>query len=172
MTGKVHLSIQANIAPTLALSNAHKVQINTLSGPHPAGNIDVQIHHIDPINIGEVVWYIHPQDEVIVGKLFDIGIFEATRILAVTSSQVNKPKYYKTIVSASIKNILSEAGLKKDDNRMISGSILSGIQIPEDSSSGFYDSQITVIREGNEYEFMGLLAPGFDRFSVSRTFLS
>jgi len=171
-TGKIHLNVQANTAPAPAFSQAQNVQINTISGPHPAGNVGVQIHHIDPINKGEVVWYINPQDVVIMGKLFDEGLFDATRILAVTGSQVNNPKYYKTIVGSSIKNILSEAGLKKGDNRIISGSILSGSQIPADGYLGFYDSQITVIPEGNEYEFMGWLAPGLDKFSVSRTFFS
>jgi Na+-transporting NADH:ubiquinone oxidoreductase subunit A len=171
-SGKIHLNIQANTAPAPVFSQAQNVQINTISGPHPAGNVGVQIHHIDPINKGEIVWYINPQDVVIIGKLFDEGIFDATRILAVTGSQVNNPKYYKTIIGSSIKNILTEAGLKKGDNRIISGSILSGSQIPADGYLGFYDSQITVIREGNEYEFMGWLAPGFDKFSVSRTFFS
>jgi Na+-transporting NADH:ubiquinone oxidoreductase subunit A len=171
-TGKIHLNVNANTAPTRAFSEAQKVQINTISGPHPAGNVGVQIHHIDPINKGEVVWYINPQDVVIIGKLFDEGLFDATRILAVTGSQVNNPKYYKTIVGSSIKNMLTEAGLKKGDNRIISGSILSGSQIPADGYLGFYDSQITVIPEGNQYEFMGWLAPGFDKFSVSRTFFS
>jgi Na+-transporting NADH:ubiquinone oxidoreductase subunit A len=171
-TGKIHLNVKANSSPAPAFAQAKKVQINTLSGPHPAGNVGVQIHHIDPINKGEVIWYIHPQDVVIIGKLFEEGIFDATRILALTGSQVENPKYYKTLVGAAIKNMLTDAGLKKGDNRIISGSILSGSQIPADGFLGFYDSQITVIPEGNEYEFMGWLAPGFNKFSVSRTFFS
>lgn len=171
-TGKIHLNVQANSSPAPAFSQAQKVQINTISGPHPAGNVGVQIHHIDPINKGEVVWYLNPQDVVIIGKLFTEGIFDASRTIAVTGSQVDKPKYYKTIVGTSIKNILADAGLKKGDNRIISGSILSGSQILPDGYLGFYDSQITVIPEGNEYEFMGWLAPGLDKFSVSRTFFS
>ena len=171
-TGKIHLNVKANSSPATAFSQAQDVQINTISGPHPAGNVGVQIHHIDPINKGEVVWYIHPQDVVIIGKLFAEGIFDASRTIAVTGSQINTPKYYKTIVGSSIKNILADAGLKKGDNRIISGSILSGSKITADSYLGFYDSQITVIPEGNEYEFMGWLAPGFNKFSVSRTFFS
>lgn len=171
-TGKIHLNVQANSSPAPAFSQAQKVQINTISGPHPAGNVGVQIHHIDPIIKGEVVWYLNPQDVVIIGKLFAEGIFDASRIIAVTGSQVENPKYYKTIVGTSIKNILADAFLKKGDNRIISGSILSGSQIASDGYLGFYDSQITIIPEGNEYEFMGWLAPGLDKFSVSRTFFS
>jgi Na+-transporting NADH:ubiquinone oxidoreductase subunit A len=171
-TGKIHLNLKANSSAAAAFTQAKNVQINILSGPHPAGNVGVQIHHIDPINKGEVVWYIHPQDVVIIGRLFTEGIFDASRTIAVAGSQIMKPKYYKTIVGSSIKNIIADAGLKKGANRIISGSVLSGSQIPTDGFLGYYDSQITVIPEGNEYEFMGWLAPGFNKFSVSRTFFS
>ncbi|MCW2118385.1 Na(+)-translocating NADH-quinone reductase subunit A [Flavobacterium sp. 7A] len=171
-TGKIHLNVQESNSPAPVFSQAKKVQINTISGPHPAGNVGVQIHHIDPINKGEVVWYLNPQDVVIIGKLFTEGIFDASRTIAVTGSQVDNPKYYKTIVGTSIKNILADVGLKSGNNRIISGSILSGSQTLADGYLGFYDSQITVIPEGNEYEFMGWLTPGLEKFSVSRTFFS
>ena len=93
-------------------------------------------------------------------------------MIALTGSQVNKPKYYKTIVGCSIKNIIADGGVRKGKNRIISGNILSGNQIPADGYLGFYDSQLTVIPEGNEFEFMGWLTPGFDKFSLSRTFFS
>ncbi|GEC70581.1 Na+-transporting NADH:ubiquinone oxidoreductase subunit A [Flavobacterium flevense] len=171
-TGKIHLNIKANSTSAPVFTQAQNVQINTISGPHPAGNVGVQIHHIDPINKGEVVWHINPQDVIIIGKLFNQGIFDASRTVAVTGAQLEKPQYYKTIVGTNIKNILADAVLKKGDNRIISGSVLSGSQIPVDGFLGFYDAQITVILEGNEYEFMGWLAPGFNKFSVSRTFFS
>ncbi|WPR70851.1 Na(+)-translocating NADH-quinone reductase subunit A [Flavobacterium sp. NG2] len=171
-TGIVHLNVNASSSPAPLFSQAQKVQINTIDGPHPAGNVGVQIHHIDPINKGEVVWYIQPQDVIIIGKLFNEGIFDASRTIALTGSQLTNPKYYKTIVGSSIKNMIEDAGLKKGENRIISGSILSGRQIPADGYLGFYDSQITVIPEGNEYEFMGWLRPGFNKFSLSRTFFS
>ncbi|MFL9829575.1 Na(+)-translocating NADH-quinone reductase subunit A [Flavobacterium sp. ST-87] len=171
-TGKIHLNLKADSSPPAVFSQAQNVQINTISGPHPAGNVGVQIHHIDPINKGEVVWHINPQDVVIIGKLFSKGIFDAVRTIAVTGTQLEKTQYYKTIVGTTIKNILADAVLKKGDNRIISGSVLSGSQIPADGFLGFYDTQISVILEGNDYEFMGWLAPGFNKFSVSRTFFS
>lgn len=171
-SGKIHLNIQANSKTTSALIQAQNVQINKIAGPHPAGNIGTQIHHIDPINKGDVVWYINPQDVIIIGKLFNEGILDAGRTIAMTGSQIENPKYYKTIIGTSIKNTIADAGLKKGENRIISGSVLSGHQITADGYLGFYDSQITVIPEGNHFEFMGWLAPGFDKFSVSRTFFS
>lgn len=170
--GKIHLNVQLKPTAASVFSNAKNVQINKISGPHPAGNIGIQIHHIDPVNKGETVWYINPQDVLIIGKLFNEGIFDATRTIALTGSQVNNPKYYKTIVGCSIKNILADSGLKKKENRIISGNILSGHKIPTDGYLGFYDSQITVIPEGHEFEFMGWLVPGLNKFSMSRTFFS
>lgn len=170
--GKVHLNVPLKPVPASIFSNAKSVQINKISGPHPAGNVGIQIHHIDPVNKGEMVWHINPQDILIIGKLFNEGIFDATRIIALTGSQVNTPKYYKTIVGCSIKSIIADGGLKKAENRIISGNILSGNQIPVDGYLGFYDSQITVIPEGHEFEFMGWLTPGLNKFSMSRTFFS
>lgn len=170
--GKIHLNVRDNPAPPAIFTNAKAVQLNKISGPHPAGNVGVQIHHIDPVNKGEAVWYINPQDVLIIGKLFNEGIFDATRLIALTGSQINEPKYYKTIVGCSIKNSIADGGLRKGENRIISGNILSGNQIPADGYLGFYDSQITVIPEGNEFEFMGWLSPGFNKFSLSRTFFS
>ncbi|MNT35455.1 Na(+)-translocating NADH-quinone reductase subunit A [compost metagenome] len=93
-------------------------------------------------------------------------------MIALTGSQINEPKYYKTIVGSNIKNIIADGGLRRGENRIISGNILTGNQIPEDGYLDFYDSQITVIPEGNEFEFMGWLTPGFNKFSLSRTFFS
>lgn len=170
--GKVHLNVHAATEPATVFTEAKGVQLNKISGPHPAGNVGVQIHHIDPLNKGETVWYIHPQDVVIIGKLFNKGILDATKLIALTGSQIENPKYYKTIVGSSIKNMIAEGGLKEGENRIISGTVLTGNQIPADGYLGFYDSQITVIPEGNEFEFIGWLKPGFTKFSMSRTFFS
>lgn len=170
--GKIHLNTPFNTASAAAFELAKGIQLNKISGPHPAGNVGVQIHHIDPLNKGEIVWYINPQDVLIIGKLFNEGIFDATKLIALTGSQINSPKYYKTIIGSSVKNIISDGGLKKGENRIISGNILTGTRIPTDGYLGFYDSQITVIPEGNEYEFMGWLTPGLNKFSMSRTFFS
>lgn len=170
--GKVHLNIHADEATSPVFLNAKAVQLNKISGPHPAGNVGVQIHHIDPVNKGETVCCVNPQDVVIIGRLFNEGKLDASKVIAVTGSQVNEPKYYKTITGSSVKHISDDAGLKKGENRVISGNILTGKQISAYGYLGFYDSQITVIPEGHEFEFMGWLAPGFKKFSMSRAFFS
>ncbi len=171
-TGKLHLNIQAGANTSAVFMHAKGVEINTISGPHPAGNVGVQIHHIDPVNKGEAVWYINPQDVITIGKLFEQGKFDPVRVIALTGSQIQHPKYYKSRIGCSVKNIIADGGLKPGESRIISGNVLSGQQITGDGYLDFYDSQITVIPEGNEPEFMGWLTPGFDKFSHSHTFFS
>jgi Na+-transporting NADH:ubiquinone oxidoreductase subunit A len=170
-TGTVHLNINAEFKASKVFSKSKEVQINNFTGPHPAGNVGVQIHHLDPINKGDVIWYISPQDILIIGRLFEEGKFDASKVIALTGSAVSGPKYYRTMIGSSIKNIVS-SNIEEGNNRYISGNVLSGSNIGEDGYLGYYDSQITVIPEGDEPEFMGWLAPGFDKFSLSRTFLS
>ncbi len=170
--GNIHLNINNRGNTSPVFTQAKGVVINKISGPHPAGNVGVQIHHIDPVNKGEIVWYINPQDVLIIGRLFNEGRFDASRIIALTGSQVKNPKYYSTVLGASIKNIVDDGGLEDGDHRIISGSILSGSQVSIYGYLGFYDSQLAVIPEGNEFEFMGWLAPGFKKYSMSRAFFS
>jgi len=170
--GKTHLNIDGSKEAASIFQNSKGVILNKFLGPHPAGNVGVQIHHIDPVNKGEVVWYVNPQDVLVIGKLFSEGRYDASRIIALTGSQVSNPKYYKTIIGSSVKSIIGDGGLKAGENRIISGNVLSGSQIQEDGFLGYYDTQITVIPEGHESEFMGWLAPGLEKFSMSRTFFS
>ena len=170
--GKVHLNIKTVSESSSVFTKATGVEVNSVSGPHPAGNVGVQIHHIAPVNKGEITWCISPQDVVVIGRLFKKGIFDTARVVAITGSQVIHPAYYNTITGCSIKNILDDAGLKEEKNRIISGNVLTGRKISSEGYLGFYDSQVTVIPEGDEPEFIGWLMPGFNKFSNSRAFFS
>ena len=169
--GTVHLNIDGNTNPSKVFTDAKGVQINKVSGKHPAGNVGVQIHHIDPINKGDIVWYLYPQDVIAIARLFAEGKYDASRIVALTGSQVLKPRYYRTIAGASIFKMVTD-NLKKGDSRFISGDVLTGNQITKNGALGFYDTQVTVIPEGDYQEFLGWLAPGLDKFSISKTFFS
>lgn len=170
--GKVHLTLHAGHKHATAFTEAKGIEINTITGPHPAGNVGVQIHHIDPLNKGELIWYVQPQDVVIIGRFFNQGKFEASRTIALTGSRIKSPKYYKTVIGSAVTNMLKDAGEKEGANRVISGNVLTGKKISADGYINFYDTQVTVIPEGHEPEFMGWLAPGFNKFSKSRTFFS
>lgn len=169
--GIVHLNINGAIKADDAFLKAKGVQINKITGPHPAGNVGVQIHHIDPINKGEVVWVVNPQDVIIIGKVFSEGRFDASRTIALCGSKVKSPKYYKTVMGASIKNLLNGL-VESGENRIISGNVLGGTRITPDGYLGFYDQQVTVIPEGGNDRFFGWMAPGTNIFSLSKTFLS
>src|SRR5690606_13225404 len=91
--GKVHLNINGNTNADEVFTGAKNVQINRISGPHPAGNVGIQIHHLEPINKGEVVWVLKAIDVLTIGKLFKDGKFDATRSVAFAGSKVKKPSY-------------------------------------------------------------------------------
>jgi Na+-transporting NADH:ubiquinone oxidoreductase subunit A len=132
------------------------ISIHNISGLHPAGNVGVQIHHIDPVNIGEKVWIIGAEDVAIIGKLFLTGLYEPTRTIAVSGPPVKYPQYYKTIVGSKLSNILSDAGINLEDNlRYINGDVLTGYPVNKDNYLGFYNNTLSVLREGNHYRMFG-----------------
>ena len=169
--GKTHLNIDGNNNPSKLFMNAKGVQVNQITGSHPYGNVGVQIHHIDPINKGDVIWYLEPQDVISIARLFIEGKYDVSRIIALAGSQVIKPRYYRVIAGVSVTNLLSN-NLKDGDNRVISGNVLTGTKIGIDGNLGFYDTTLTVIPEGNKQEFLGWILPGFHKFSFSKTFFS
>jgi len=170
-SGKVHLNINGNANADEAFSSAKNVQINKISGPHPAGNVGIQMHHIDPINKGEIVWVLNALDVLTIGKLFKDGKFDVSRTIAFAGSKVKEPKYVKTILGASIGDIIKDN--VEEGGRYISGNPLTGTKIDADGHLSFYDYQLTVIPEGGEDRFMGWLPfIGFNGFSLSRTSFS
>ena len=170
-TGTTHLNIDGYSNPSNVFTDAEGVQINKISGLHPAGNVGVQIHHIDPINKDDIIWYLTPQDVLTIATLFKEGKYDASKIVAIAGSQISRPKYYRTIGGTTITNFLKD-NTKEGNTRVISGDVLSGTKIDKNGSLGFYDYQITAIPEGDEPEFLGWIAPGLHKFSASRTFLS
>ena len=165
--GVIHLNVHSEKEIAQVFSQAQGIELNKFSGPHPAGCVGVQIHHLDPINKGEVVWTINPAGVIQIGKLFLNGIYDASRIIALTGSEVKTPQYYKTFTGASIKKFV-DGNLKNDHVRCISGNPLTGTQIPRDGFIGFYDQQITVIPEGDYYEFLGWISHSTQKLSFQR----
>jgi Na+-transporting NADH:ubiquinone oxidoreductase subunit A len=169
--GKVNLVLEGNSNPPEILKNATGVDIHWFNGPHPAGNVGIQIHHIDPVNKGEAVWYVNLQDVTVIGTLFNEGIYKHDRIIALAGSEVNDPQYYRTRSGASVREIIN-GRIKDGKVRVISGNVLTGTSIGLDGNLGFYDNMITVIPEGDYFEFFGWALPGLKKYSFSRTFLS
>ncbi len=170
--GKVYLNLDGRYPSVRTMASIEGVEVNRFKGPHPAGNVGIHIHNLDPINKGDTVWTVQPQDVVAIGRLFKTGQYDPSMIIALTGSRVNDPVYYKTIRGASIASLLGDK-LIEGENRVISGNVLNGRQIDQEKGHvGFSDSQITVIPEGNYYELFGWVLPGFKKFSASRSFAS
>ena len=169
--GKIHLSVSADYPATRTFSEARGVEMHFFKGPHPAGNPGIQIHHIAPVNKGDIVWYIRPQDVISIGKLFMDGKVDNSTIIALAGSEVNKPVYYKVIRGASITPLVKD-NVTGGNLRYISGNVLTGTKILKSGYLGYYDNQVTVIPEGDHFEFLGWALPGFNKFSVSRSFFS
>ncbi len=164
--GKVHLTINGKAKADEAFLNAKGVELHSISGPHPAGNVGVQIHHIAPINKGEVVWTLKPQDVLTIGKVFESKKFDASRVVAVAGSQMKSPKYLRTIMGTNTKVLFHE--VKEGATRFISGNVLSGDKINQDGYLGFYDYEVTAIPEGGEPQMFGWITPNPNKFSISR----
>lgn len=150
-SGKVHLGVDKNSSSFL--KDVKGATVHKVSGPHPAGNVGVLIHHVDPINAGEKVWVVGAEDVAIIGNLFKTGHFDAARVVALAGSSVTKPQYYKTKIGASVSSIVADA---TEGSRIISGDVLSGDKVTADGFLGYYDNEITLIPEGNKtYRMFG-----------------
>ncbi|TFG42025.1 MAG: NADH:ubiquinone reductase (Na(+)-transporting) subunit A, partial [Bacteroidia bacterium] len=169
--GKINLVLRGNGTDNKIFDGVEGVEKSFFSGPHPAGKVGVHIHHLDPVNKGEIVWYVNLQDVISIGRLFEEGIYIPEKIVAVTGSEVINPQYFK-IISGGAVTLMVSGNVKTGALRYISGNVLTGTNIGPEGFLGFYDSQITVIPEGNYYEFFGWALPGLNKYSFSRTFLS
>ena len=153
-SGDLNIGIEKNNKSFL--NDIENVKINTFNGPHPAGNVGVQIHHIDPINSGEKVWTLGAEDVANIGRYFMTGSYNPVRTLAVSGPPVKNPKYYKTIAGSELCEIIKDAGINQNDHlRFINGDVLTGYKVESDNYLGFYNNTLSVLREGNHYRMFG-----------------
>ncbi|MCU0459294.1 MAG: Na(+)-translocating NADH-quinone reductase subunit A [Bacteroidales bacterium] len=169
--GKVHISQESEGTRVAEMKNLQNVEFHRFSGPHPAGNVGVQIHHIAPVSKGEVVWTLDLQDVVAIGRLFSTGFHDREKIIALAGPGAQHRKYHRIRPGASVESIL-KGNLGEGNMRIISGNVLTGKKISQEGSFGFYDNMVTVIPEGDYHEFFGWATPGLTKFSYWRTFLS
>ena len=169
-SGKVHLSVKGK--GNSIFKDVKGVSMHQVYGPHPAGNVGVQIAKISPINAGERVWTVTPQDVAIIGELFLTGKYNATRTVALVGSEVKEAQYYNVISGAAIEDLVG-GKIAGDNVRIISGDVLTGAKVKMDGNLGFYSNTVTVIPEGNVYRMFGWMpfaSPSVH--SASRTGLS
>lgn len=170
--GKVYLGLKNGTSGVL--NKVKNAEIRLFEGPHPAGNVGVQIHHIDPINKGDVVWTVDVQHVAMIGRFFRTGKVDMSKIIALTGSETAQPRYFSVITGLPINSIVRQKELRSQTEkvRIISGNVLTGRRVEPEGYLGFYSNQVTVIPEGDTYEFLGWGMPRLNKFSVSRSYFS
>lgn len=169
-TGKVYLSISTKTKHK-GLRDANNVVITEFDGPHPAGNVGVQINRLKPVNRGETVWTLNALDVVIIGRLFNKGIVDLTRTIALTGSEVKQTGYYQMMIGTALKPLFSNNVTDGISLRYISGNPLTGRKIDENGVLRAYDAQVTVIPEGDDVdEAFGWASLSPNRYSAGGTY--
>ncbi len=168
LSDKVHVCKKAGSnVPTISA-----VQTHEFDGPHPAGLAGTHIHMIDPVGPKKTVWSINYQDVIAFGLLFTTGELYNGKVISVAGPVVKNPRLVRTLLGASTNDLIA-GDVEGNDNRVISGSVLSGtIAKGPHAFLGRYHNQVSVLSEGREKEFLGWIAPGSDKFSVTRSFLA
>ena len=157
-----------------ALENMKDVEVNVFDGKCPAGNVGVQVNHIDPVNKGEVVWTIgDPSVVLFIGRLFNSGKVDLHRTVALCGSEIKNPAYVDMLVGEELSTLLSNSYDASKSVRIINGNVLTGKPTTKEGFLGAHTSEITVIPEGNDAdEMLGWILPRFKQFSVSRSYFS
>ena len=168
--GYVHVCAKSN--STIDLGAVDGVVPHSFSGPHPAGLAGTHIHYIDPVSTHKTVWTIGYQDVIAIGALFTTGVIDNTRVVSLGGPQVKEPRLLRTVLGANL-NQLVIGELENDENRIISGSVLSGRNAAGSFAFlGRYHNQISVIREGREREFLHYLRAGVNKHSALPIYFS
>ena len=156
-----------------SFENYQNVEVNIFDGPCPAGNVGVQVNHLDPVNKGEVVWTVEPTAVLFIGRLFNTGKVDLRRTVALCGSEVKAPAYVDMLVGEELSTLLSNSYDAGHHVRIINGNVLTGKVTTKEGFLGAHTSEITVIPEGDDAdEFAGWIMPRFKQFSVNRSYFS
>ena len=156
------------------LEGAKDVEVTVFEGKCPAGNVGVQVNHLDPVNKGEVVWTIgDPTVVLFIGRLFNTGKVDLKRTVALCGSEIKSPAHVDMLVGEELSTLLSNSYDAQKSVRIINGNVLTGKPTTKEGFLGAHTSEITVIPEGDDAdETLGWILPRFKQFSVSRSYFS
>ncbi|WP_230655678.1 Na(+)-translocating NADH-quinone reductase subunit A [Psychrobacter sp. I-STPA10] len=147
-------------------------EYHAFTGKHPAGLAGTHIHFLHPLSRGVTVWTVGYQDVIAIGKLFTTGRLYTRRLISLAGPVVNKPHLVATERGASL-NEITEGQLQAGDNRVISGSVLSGRKIIEPTAYlGRFHNQVSALAEGHERPAFHYLSTGKNRFSILPIYIS
>lgn len=141
-----------------------------VAGPHPAGNVGVQLNNLAPLAKGETVFTINIQDLAVIGRLFQKGIVDYTKKVALTGPLAYGRQYYNVLPGMPVAAIFKSNVHDEVACRYIAGNVLSGTQVTMEDMISIYDNQFTVLEDGaDRHEFMGWLMPRFANFNAGKT---
>ena len=172
LTENLYLSVDSNF--NSFFKNIKDATLLKVKGPHPAGNVGVQIHNHKPISPGEKVWTVKPEDVSNIGSLFKTGEFCSDRTVAVVGPTVKNPQYFTSTIGSSISSILKKINIDKSKKcRLINGDVYSGKTTDINGYLSYSNNLLTIIPEGKVYRMFGWL-PFKDNFipSMSKTSFS
>ncbi len=170
--GNVNIGISSN-SQIEELSGLDDCKLHQISGPHPAGNVGIQIHHIAPLKPNDIIWTVNIQHVIILGKLFLTGEIDSSIIVAIGGPGAKNPIHVKTRIGAKIETLVKNQ-FDNGEYRIISGDVLTGRKVEKDDYLGFYDTIISILPVDFSRPFLGWIQPGSSKktYSLSRSFLS
>lgn len=179
---KVGVEVLAKLAPKAFVTTGSDTKIDVslpnlkhevFQGPHPAGNPGTHIHYLAPVSATAASWYVNYQDTIAIGKLFQTGELDSTRIISLAGPAARHPRYVKTIVGASLADLTAGETYDGAEHRIVSGSVFGGRTAGGTGSYlGRFHLQVTLLKEGREREFLGWHRPGLNKFSIKNIFVS
>ena len=171
--GGIHVSFDEKSFKNSPLSKLNGIKAHFFTGKYPMGNVGVQISHISPIRKEDIVWTISLQGLAAIGKLFDKGVYDPHRLVAVSGPMAIEPAYINTLPGMPMNNLKAFYGTNEDVVRIISGDIMTGKNVGKDGYLGFFDNTITIIKEGTEKELLGWARPlRLNQFSADHTYFN
>ena len=180
---KMGIAALSRIAPVYVGINPQQInsellpithaKVSVFSGPNPAGNVGVQINHIDPVNKGETVWTMGAEHVIMLGELFRTGKVNLTRRIAVAGSMITAPAYVETLIGAPMTSIIGDKIKGTGHVRIIGGNPLVGERSGMDDYLGAFCTEVCAIPEGDDVnEAFGWIMPRLNQFSTSRSYFS
>ncbi len=171
--GGVHVSFDEKSYKTSPLNKLAGCKTHLFKGKYPMGNVGVQISHISPIKKGETVWTISLLGLAAIGKLFNKGVYDVRRRVAVSGPMAIEPCYICAVPGTPMNCLKAFYSTNEETVRVVSGDIMTGKSVGKDGYLGFFDNTVTLIQEGTEQELLGWARPlRLNRFSADHSYFN
>tara|TARA_B100002052_G_scaffold113806_2_gene104819 strand:- start:3297 stop:4169 length:873 start_codon:yes stop_codon:yes gene_type:complete len=155
---------------SLTFSHLKNVNHYVFNKLHPAGNVGIHIHNIDPIkNSNDTRWYLALQDLNRIGQFFSTDKYPQYKYYNVGGYSIKTPNIRKSLIGSRVKDIVGDYS---SDALLISGDVLNGKKVEENFAVGYHDEIISLVKNNDKREFLGWLMPGFKKYSLTNLFFS